>query len=821
MAGQLIKGGAAAVALAVISCTDSSISPLDRGLFTSVEISPVELSLPTGQTATLTAMAVDAQGRRTPVNTSQFPVQWRVEDASVLTLDEAGSEANVTAVATGVSDVEVDVSLGPAFGGAKLRTRATVNAHLAPVKIHLVAGKGQSGIVGSVLPDSLVIRVVDAAGMPVPGAEVRYLITAGGGSVSPVRSVTSEYGYAKAAWRLGMSVGRNAVLATVPFADLAAAESFEAMANPAPTPIGSISVAPANPAITVGGSVQVVATIRDVNGAVISAPVTWSVSNTGIASVSPTGLVTGLNVGTTSVVATAGSKIATAQINVLATSPSPCTGIARVTISPSSLTMSALNETRQLSSTAYDVYGSPLPSVGITWSSSSSTIATVSVMGLVTARNIGSAMIVAAAVGCGQADTINAVINQVITFLTVSPGTASIVQGDSLQMNAAAADAGGNPITNASISWSTSAPSIAAVDTRGRVRGVAAGAAVISAAAGGVTASAALTVTPPMPIAAFVHTCVFLACNFTDQSVGSIASRSWSFGNGATSTATNPAYTYATAGTYSVRLTITDIAGASASITRSVTVTASAPPPPPPPPGGFVPPDIAWADFENGTLGGFLTGDRVSNIGKPGTIDVITDPTGKLSGKVVRLHFQRNSTSQSADVNRAIVPTVSFIRGLGETFFAACRFVVPTPAANMMNAQRKLFYFQRAPNDGTYAILNSYGTRLVISVPTGTGGQKDVGFAGALPYDTPVHLEVQVTGNSAVGVPDGIVRVWKDGVLLHQATNVNYFWTTSGPFARYALGEQSQMDPVDTSILFDEYRYLDNCAVSTQRIGPK
>ena len=62
---------------------------------------------------------------------------------------------------------------------------------------------------------------------------------------------------------------------------------------------------------------------------------------------------------------------------------------------------------------------------------------------------------------------------------------------------------------------------------------------------------------------------------FTDTSTdsdGSIASRSWNFGDSTTSTATNPSKTYAAAGTYTVTLTVTDNGGATNTRTQSVTV---------------------------------------------------------------------------------------------------------------------------------------------------------------------------------------------------------------------------------------------------------
>ncbi len=63
--------------------------------------------------------------------------------------------------------------------------------------------------------------------------------------------------------------------------------------------------------------------------------------------------------------------------------------------------------------------------------------------------------------------------------------------------------------------------------------------------------------------------------SFTDQSSdyrSGVASWSWSFGDGTTSTQRNPTYSYTSAGSYQVTLTVTDSAGLTDSITKTVTV---------------------------------------------------------------------------------------------------------------------------------------------------------------------------------------------------------------------------------------------------------
>jgi PKD repeat protein len=98
------------------------------------------------------------------------------------------------------------------------------------------------------------------------------------------------------------------------------------------------------------------------------------------------------------------------------------------------------------------------------------------------------------------------------------------------------------------------------------------------------------------PTANFSFTTSALTANFTDSSTdsdGSIASRSWNFGDGATATTASPSHTYANPGTYTVTLTVTDNGGLHNSTSKPVTVSSGG--------GGGVTISIADASVTEGS----------------------------------------------------------------------------------------------------------------------------------------------------------------------------------------------------------------------------
>ncbi|RCX30186.1 S8 family serine peptidase [Thioalbus denitrificans] len=91
-----------------------------------------------------------------------------------------------------------------------------------------------------------------------------------------------------------------------------------------------------------------------------------------------------------------------------------------------------------------------------------------------------------------------------------------------------------------------------------------------------VTAGGGGSDTNAPPTAAFTSACAGLGCDFdgrgSSDSDGSIVTHAWDFGDGATASGPTASHTYATDGTYTVSLTVTDDGGASGTVQHDVTV---------------------------------------------------------------------------------------------------------------------------------------------------------------------------------------------------------------------------------------------------------
>jgi uncharacterized protein YjdB len=130
----------------------------------------------------------------------------------------------------------------------------------------------------------------------------------------------------------------------------------------------------------------------------------------------------------------------------------------------------------------------------VTWETSNPAVATVSATGLVTGRSPGNVLIWATSLSPTAAHLGTATIVVTENSLQISPTTASINLGETVRFTATVRDRNG-VILNVPITWTSSDPQLAPIDASGVVYGAAPTVATIKAAGGGVEASASVTIT--------------------------------------------------------------------------------------------------------------------------------------------------------------------------------------------------------------------------------------------------------------------------------------------------------------------------------------
>ncbi len=157
--------------------------------------------------------------------------------------------------------------------------------------------------------------------------------------------------------------------------------------------LSSIAVSPASASLTIGGTqaLTVTGTYSDASTAALTSGVTFTSSANAIATASASGVVTAVAAGSAIITATASGKSATAAITVTAPAPT----LTSIAITPGTISL-APAATQQLTVTGtYSDATTAALSSGVTFGSSTSSVATISGTGLVTAVAAGTTTITA------------------------------------------------------------------------------------------------------------------------------------------------------------------------------------------------------------------------------------------------------------------------------------------------------------------------------------------------------------------------------------------------------------------------------------------
>src|SRR5881396_1880433 len=119
--------------------------------------------------------------------------------------------------------------------------------------------------------------------------------------------------------------------------------------------------------------------------------------------------------------------------------------VASVAVSPASVALQ-VGQTVQLAATPQDTGGNPLAGRVVTWASNNAAVAPVTASGLATAVAVGSAMITATSEGKTGTAAV-AVASVPVASVAVTPASATVQAGQTVQLAATPKDANGNPLS--------------------------------------------------------------------------------------------------------------------------------------------------------------------------------------------------------------------------------------------------------------------------------------------------------------------------------------------------------------------------------------
>jgi uncharacterized protein YjdB len=428
---------------------------------TALSITPTAPSLAKGATKQLTAMGAYSDGTSRDLTAT---VAWSSAAPAIASVNGSGL---VTAVGAGTTTLT-------AASGA---TTAQVQVTVTPATL-------------------LSIAVTPANGSVTKGGTKTFTATGtfSDGSTGPV-SVTWTSSAPAVASINASGIATGLTVGTTTLTAASGGITGSATLAVSAATLSSLQVTPANPTVASGSTTPLTATgtYTDGSTANLTASATWASASPAIALVNAGGLVTGVAGGTTTITATSGAITGSATVTV--TAP---TTVTLIEVSPASATL-PLNNAQDFQALVTWSNGTRLNmTYDVQWTSTNNAVIGIDNLGHATALGAGTASIRATYGGVtGQAAV--TVTAPTLTSISLAPTTAPLTVGGTVDLTAT-----GNFSNNTStvpydtnVAWTSSNPAVATVESHGVVTAVGAGTATISAAAGGVTGTATVTVTAP------------------------------------------------------------------------------------------------------------------------------------------------------------------------------------------------------------------------------------------------------------------------------------------------------------------------------------
>ena len=314
-------------------------------------------------------------------------VSWASSNNGVATVSQNGV---VTAVAAG------SASITATSEGKSGSASVTITA-ISVASVSVALGSGTIGVGGTT---TAAATTRDASNNVLTGRAIAW-----SSSNTAVATVNA------AGLVSGIAAGSANIVATSE--GVTGQASITVTAPPPPAPVATVSVTLATASLAPGATTQATVTLRDASSNVLTGrTISWSSSNTGVATVSQSGVVAAVAAGSANIVAT--SEGVTGQASVSVTAPPPPAPVATVSVVLAAPSLAPGGST-QASVTLRDASNNVLTGRTISWSSSNTGVATVSSTGAVAAVANGTASIIATSEGkTGSA---------MLTVATATPGS--------------------------------------------------------------------------------------------------------------------------------------------------------------------------------------------------------------------------------------------------------------------------------------------------------------------------------------------------------------------------------------------------------------
>ena len=459
-----IAAGTATVSGTVEGKTASSAITVTVIPVAAVAVIPGSAALDVGASKAFTAVATDANGN----TLAGRPVTWASANTSIATVSTAG-----LVTGTGAGTTNITATAEGRTGTAQVVVTATTPPPPIPVASVVVnPGTASLNIGGSV---TLSATLRDANGATLSGRAITW-----SSSATAIATVSST-GVVNA-----IAPGSATITAT---SEGKSGSATITVLPQAPPSVASVTIVPNGATIDSGQTVTLTATVRDSAGNALSGrAVSWSNNGSSVATVSQSGVVTSVALGSAPITA----KSDTASASVIVTVRR--VPVASVIVVPSSATIQVA-ATVTLTDTTKDASGNVLANRPVTWSSSAPTIASVDANGTVTGRAAGSATITGTSEGKSGSATITVPpLPPSVGSVTIVPNGATIDSGKTVTLTATVRDSAGNALSGRAVSWSNNGSSVATVSQSGVVTGVALGSAPITARSDTASASVIVTV---------------------------------------------------------------------------------------------------------------------------------------------------------------------------------------------------------------------------------------------------------------------------------------------------------------------------------------